>query len=152
MMFELISDFEAIVRAMSPTDDVLFGVQLETETVAAPVNDVAVACGMTGMYSLRPGLASFRIVFTAEVELLRSAMIDVAVNYSILDGLSFDRDVFFKFANAVAAPHARSYAQTILDGLLLQMKLPGRLLPPVGAFEEGPFRAGSSPEVLTPVG
>lgn len=150
MMSEIINDFEEIVRVMDPVDDILFGVRLETETVAAAVDKVPVACLMTGMYSVRPGLVSFRIIFDVNADILSSAQIDVAVNYSAPEEAVFGRGAFFRFANSVAAPHVRSYAQSILDGLLTQMKLPDKLLPPVRAFEKGPFRGDSAPEFISP--
>lgn len=149
MMSEALRDFETLVGVMTPIDDILFGVRLETETVAAKFDEIPVTCGMRGMYSVQPGLASFRVIFTVEADVLRSAMIDAAVNYSIPQDAIFEREVFFKFANTIATPHVRSYAQSILDALLMQMKLPGRLLPPVGLFEEGAFKAGNAPEFIS---
>ncbi|WP_428638573.1 hypothetical protein [Schaalia sp.] len=148
MMTQPLSTLEEVIRVSDPVEDVLFGVQLETETVAASFKDMPVSCQVAGMYSVRPGIVSFRAIFTVGAEIFTRASIDVAVNYSVPEDAAFAREAFFEFANAVATPHMRSYAQSILDNLLGQMKLPGKLLPPISSYDEGVFKADHAPDVI----
>lgn len=149
-MEAVLDSFEDVARAMMPVEDFLFGVRLETETVGAQVEDEAtVDCSMSGMFFVKPKLASFRLVMSVEAEALTDASVDVATNYLIPEGAVFSKKAFFEFANSVAGPHMRSYAQQILDGLLTQMKLPARILPPLGLFDDGPFKSDNAPDLIS---
>lgn len=149
-MEAVLDSFEDAARAMMPVEDVLFGVRLETETVGTQIEDgTTVDCSMSGMFFVKPELVSFRLVMSVEAEALSAASVDVATNYVIPEGAVFGKKAFFEFANSVAGPHMRSYAQQILDGLLTQMKLPARVLPPIGLFDDGPFKSDNAPELIS---
>ncbi len=148
-MTRRLNSFEAIASALEPVEDVLFGVRLEAATVGAmPEQGVELSLSHTGLFLLRDDLASFRMQLSVETGLFIEASIDVASNFRFAEGLSFAREPFFEFANAVAGPHVRAYAQVILDGLLSQMKLPPKLLPPMSIFDGPAFKGEDFPDVL----
>jgi hypothetical protein len=149
-MSAVLDSFEAVARAMTASEDVLFGVELQAETVGNQKADGSqVTCSLTGYYFVKPEITSFRLTIEVTSDALSSASIDVATNYVIPSDAVFAKEPFFEFANSVAAPHLRSYAQQILDGLLTQMRLPSRLLPPVSLYGEGVFRPGSAPDRIS---
>lgn len=144
-----LASFEAIAKALEPTEDILFGVKLEATAVGAtPEEDSELSLSNTGLFLIRDELVSFRIQLAVEADLFVEATIDVASNFQVEKGVSFAREPFFEFANSVAASHLRSYAQLILDGLLVQMKLPPKLLPPASFFETPTFKTGRFPDYL----
>jgi hypothetical protein len=150
LMSAVLDSFEAVARAMTASEDVLFGVDLQAETVGnQKANGSQVTCSLTGYYFVKPEITSFRLAIEVTSDALTSASIDVATNYAIPSDAVFAKEPFFEFANSVAAPHLRSYAQQILDGLLTQMRLPSQLLPPISLYGEGVFRPGSAPDRIS---
>lgn len=104
----------------------------------------------TGMFSLEPGNASFRLRLEVNLELFQVLWIDLYANYTAPESYSATRAAFLDYANMVAAPLLRSQAQAWLNPILVAAGYPPNVLPVNLEDDIAAFRGSKLPEVLGP--
>lgn len=129
----------------------LFGIRCIPITVGQEVpSGTEVQVDALGMFSLWNGAASLRTRISVDVEMFQEIWIDVAATFSAPERYTIQKDLFLKFANDIALPQLRSYAQALLDPLLIAAGYPARILPPFSGLEQQVFRGDSLPDELGP--
>ena len=145
-----ILSLEDAVAAFSDPELRLYGVRCIAGDALSDPNGADMAITADGMFALRTGAVSFRARVQVEVEVLRELWIDVIADFSAPEDYSIGKDAFLSFANQVAAPQLRSYAQAILDPLLVAAGFPAGILPPMTVLDVPMFRGEHLPEALGP--
>ncbi|MFZ1383225.1 MAG: hypothetical protein WAS54_10660 [Scrofimicrobium sp.] len=146
-----IESLEDAVFAFTDPEPALFGVRFVVDAVGTDVaSGVEIAMPTTGMFSLREGAASFRVRMDVQTDLFREFWIDVATVFSAPEDYMVKTDVFLHFANQVALPQLRNYAQSLADPLLIGAGYPPRFFPSVAELGTNVFRGEELPSVLGP--
>lgn len=145
-----INELSEAVRSLVPTDESIFGIRVRPASIRPDDELQELTLRAAGMFSLKRGSASFRMQFAVEAAFLEELWADVSVNYAAPDDYRISKTTFLEFANTVAAPRARTYAQTLLNPLLLGAGYPPNVLPPLEVLDELPFRGEHLPEWLGP--
>lgn len=141
---------EAVEQFICPEMS-LFGMRFIVDTVGEELSEeTEVSFQSIGMFSMAPGNVVFRTRMTVRASVVKELWIDVAVGYVAPTSYSVTKKVFLDFANQIAMPQLRNYAQALLNPLLVSARYPANILPPTDALDEVVFRGDELPNLLGP--
>lgn len=147
----LIDSALELAKVAKPVNNSLFGIELVAASVGGDAPEGAeIGVNTQAMFLLLPRLVTFRVRHQIEVdEVFTAAKIDVATDFLLPQDYQIEKDAFLEFANSVAAANLHTYAQTLLNGLLVEMRLQPRLLPVRDSSDTPLFGGSKLPKVLS---
>ncbi len=150
-MTVVIGSLAQAVESFKLEDDTLYGVRfIPSFSWPGADSDGAAEVDTTGMFALEESRASFRARFAVRAEPFKELWIDVASNYLAPSDYEIPKDVMLEFANGVAGPHLRAYAQGILNTLLTNSQYPPGVLPSIEELSANVFQGELLGDVLGP--
>lgn len=140
--------YEDVVDVLRFRRTHLFEVALSKADGRVLEGKVQTSLASVGSFLLQANKVSFRLVFTVTSPVFEKCMIDAAVDYEVDEGVSFTKTALMEFANRNAAPLLMSFAQALVNSLLVQASMPPGVLPSEFLLGEPLFGDTKLPEIL----